>query len=71
MDDALKTTGTKYFNVETWLLFAPPIKISGYAPASVQLSFVVFAFYTPFGVSLVVCDAHLGLLVPCATRLFL
>jgi len=24
MDDALKTRVTKYFNVETWLLFAPP-----------------------------------------------
>ena len=33
MDDALKTRGIIYLNVETWLLFAPlPIKISGYAP---------------------------------------
>jgi len=28
---ALKTRGIKYSHVETWLLFAPPIKISGYA----------------------------------------
>jgi len=28
-----KTTGIIYLNVETWLLFAPPIKLSGYAPA--------------------------------------
>jgi len=33
MDDALKTRGIKYLNVETWLLFAPTIKMSGYAPA--------------------------------------
>jgi len=25
MDDALNTSGIKYFNVETWLLFAPPL----------------------------------------------
>jgi len=30
LDDALKTSGMIYSNVETWLLFAPsPIKISG------------------------------------------
>jgi len=28
----VKTRGIKYLNVETWILFAPPIKISGYAP---------------------------------------
>jgi len=27
-----KTMSIKYFDVETWMLFAPPIKISGYAP---------------------------------------
>jgi len=32
MDDILKTRGIIYLNVETWLLFARPIKISGYAP---------------------------------------
>ena len=33
MDDALKPRGIKYFNVENrLLLFAPLIKISGYAP---------------------------------------
>ena len=26
----------KYFNVETWMLFAPPIEISGYAPGSIS-----------------------------------
>jgi len=30
MDDAFKTRGIE-LNVETWLLFAPPIKISSYA----------------------------------------
>jgi len=35
-----KTRGIKYFNVETWMLFAPPIKISGYAP---DLSEIVLA----------------------------
>jgi len=34
MDDALKTRDIKYSNVETWLLFAPPIKIYGYAPSA-------------------------------------
>ena len=34
-DDALKSV--KYLNVETRLLFAPPIKISGYAPAQAAL----------------------------------
>jgi len=30
-----KSKGTKYVNIETWLLFGPPpIKISGYAPGS-------------------------------------
>jgi len=28
----VKTRGIKYFIVETWMLFAPPIKISGCAP---------------------------------------
>ena len=29
----VKTRGVRYFNVETWMLFAPtPIKISGCAP---------------------------------------
>jgi len=33
MDDSfLKTRGIIYSNVESWFLFAPPIKISGYAP---------------------------------------
>jgi len=32
MDDALKTRDNVYLNVETWMLFASPIKISGYAP---------------------------------------
>jgi len=32
MNDALKTRGVKYLSVETRLLFAPPIKSSGYAP---------------------------------------
>jgi len=27
-----KTRDIKYFNVETWMLFAPLIKFSGYAP---------------------------------------
>jgi len=30
VDDALKTRGIVYSNVETSLLFAPPIKISGH-----------------------------------------
>jgi len=34
IDDALKTRGIKYLNTETWLLFAPPYQISGYAPAA-------------------------------------
>jgi len=37
MDDALKTRGVIYLNVETGFLFAPPIKISGYAPALIQV----------------------------------
>jgi len=32
VDDILKTRGIIYLNFETWLLFAPPIKISGYDP---------------------------------------
>jgi len=40
MDNALKTRGTTYWNVETWVLFAPPIKISGYAPASDEFLFL-------------------------------
>jgi len=28
----VKTSGIKYLNVDTWMLFAPLIKISGYAP---------------------------------------
>jgi len=32
MNDALKTRGIKYSHVETWLLFAPPIKIFGFVP---------------------------------------
>jgi len=32
MDDALKIRGIEYLNVETCLLLAPPIEISGYAP---------------------------------------
>jgi len=32
MDDALKIWGIKFSNVETWLLFSPLSKISGYAP---------------------------------------
>jgi len=32
VDDAFKTRGNIYLNVETSLLFAPPIKISGYVP---------------------------------------
>jgi len=31
MDDAVKTRGIEYLNIESCLLFAP-IKISGYAP---------------------------------------
>ena len=34
MDDALKTRDNIYLNVETLLLLAPPIKISGYVPGS-------------------------------------
>jgi len=34
MYGALETMGIKYSSVETLLLFAPPIKISGYAPAT-------------------------------------
>jgi len=34
VDDALKTRRIIYLNVETSLLFAPPIKISGYVPGS-------------------------------------
>jgi len=40
MDQGLKIRGIKYFNVETRLLFAPPIKISGYAPASTCVFFL-------------------------------
>jgi len=32
MDNAVKTGGIKNLNVEAWLLFSQPIKISGYAP---------------------------------------
>jgi len=32
MDDALKSKGNKYLNVESWLLYVPPITIPGYAP---------------------------------------
>jgi len=32
VDDVLKTRGIIYLNVETSLLFSPPIKISGYVP---------------------------------------
>jgi len=46
MDDVLKTRGIKYLNVDAWMLFAPPIKISGYAPGrfidSAQLVMRVF-----------------------------
>jgi len=38
MDDALKTRGIIYLNVETLLLFAPPIKISGYVPGAILYS---------------------------------
>jgi len=34
VEDALKTRGIIYLNVETSLLFAPPIKLSGYVPGS-------------------------------------
>jgi len=34
VNDASKTRGIIYLNVETPLLFAPPIKISGYVPGS-------------------------------------
>jgi len=37
MVDALKTRGIIYLNVETWFLFTPPIKISGYAPGCEEL----------------------------------
>ena len=38
MDDVLKTMDIKYLNVENWLLlFAFPIKISGYAPVCTSL----------------------------------
>jgi len=33
MDDALRTIDIKHLNIETWLLFTPLFKISGYAPA--------------------------------------
>jgi len=69
MDDALKTRGIKYFNVETWL-FATLSKFL--ATRLLQLSCVTLVYFlsTPSGVSPVVCGAHLGLLAPCATRLF-
>jgi len=35
-----KARGIKYLNVETWMCFAPPIKISGYAPGSFLLLLV-------------------------------
>jgi len=35
VDDALKTRGIIFLNVETSLLFAPSIKISGYVPCRV------------------------------------
>jgi len=34
VDDASKTRGNIYLNVETSLLFSPPIKISGYVPVT-------------------------------------
>jgi len=36
--------GTEYLNVEAWLLFAPPIKIYGCAPAPESLSLGAFMF---------------------------
>jgi len=33
VDNALKTSGNIYLNVETSLFFPPPIKISDYVPA--------------------------------------
>jgi len=38
VDDALKTRGNIYLNVETSLLFAPLIKISGYVPGNTALT---------------------------------
>jgi len=46
MDDALKTRGIIYLNVETWFLFVPPIKISGCAPAPNML-YVLSSFVGP------------------------
>jgi len=37
VEDALKTRGIIYLNVETSSLFAPPIKISGYVPGSMDI----------------------------------
>jgi len=37
MDNALKTRGIIYLNVETSVLVCPPIKLSGYAPAQTLL----------------------------------
>ena len=37
MDNAFRNKGTNFFNVGTWRLFAPPIKISGYAPGFTPL----------------------------------
>jgi len=36
MDEGLKIRSIKYLNVETQLLFAPYMKVSGYAPGAVS-----------------------------------
>jgi len=47
MGDALKARGFICLNIETWLLFAPPIKISGYAPdVKYMLSVWLWEFLT-------------------------
>jgi len=39
VDDALKTRGIKYLNVQIWLLYSPPPdKLSGYAPGASPFS---------------------------------
>jgi len=45
-DDALKTRGTIYLNVETWLLFALPIKISGYKLCSTGVITIQYLLLT-------------------------
>jgi len=64
MDDAVKTRGIIYWNVESWFLFAPAIKIPGYAPASMCME-VTFKCRL-LGLSLLLASAVLALHVAVA-----